>query len=53
MRWQHKAAFATLGGVLAYAVFDWGGVLRSHQYYYFLALGLLAMGFSLAHPRGH
>jgi O-antigen ligase len=51
MRWQHKAAFATLGGVLAYAVFDWGGVLRSDQYYYLLALGLLAMGFSLARVR--
>src|ERR1035438_9876429 len=51
MRWQHKAAFATLGGLLAWAVFDWGGVLRSHQYYYFVALGVVAMTFGVARGR--
>jgi O-antigen ligase len=51
MRWQHKVAFGTLGVVVAYAVFDWGGVVRSDQYGYLLALGLVAMGFSLTRPR--
>ena len=51
MIWLEKATLAALGGILAYAVCDWGGVLRSHQYYYLLALGLLAMGFSLARSR--
>jgi hypothetical protein len=51
MRWLEKATLVLLGAVLAWAVFDWGGVLRSHQYYYLLALGLLAMGFSVARGR--
>ena len=51
MRWQHTAAFPILGAALAWAVFDWGGVLRSHQYYYLLALGVLAMGFSVVRGR--
>ena len=42
----------TMGAVLAYAVFKWGGVLRSDQYHYLLVLGLLAVVLSLARPRG-
>ena len=40
----------TMGAVLAYAVFEWGGVLRSDQYHYLLVLGLLAVALSLAAP---
>ena len=41
----------TMGAVLAYAVFKWGGVLRSDRYHYLLVLGLLAVVLSLARPR--
>jgi len=44
-------ALSTTGLVLAYAVFAWGGVLRSDQYRYLLVLGLLAVALSLARPR--
>ena len=44
-------ALSTIGLVLAYAVFAWGGVLRSDQYRYLLVLGLLAVALSLARPR--
>ena len=44
------AALSTMGVVLAYAVLEWGGVLRSDQYHYLLVLGLLAV-VSLARPR--
>jgi hypothetical protein len=44
-------ALSTIGAVLAYAVFEWGGVLRTDQYHYLLVLGLLAMALSLARPR--
>jgi O-antigen ligase len=44
-------ALSTIGGVLAYAVFEWGGVLRTDQYHYLLVLGLLAVVLSLARPR--
>ena len=40
-----------MGAVLAYAVFKWGGVLRSDQFHYLLVLGLLAVALSLARPR--
>jgi len=40
-----------MGAVLAYAVIEWGGVLRSDQYHYLLVLGLLAVVLSLARPR--
>jgi hypothetical protein len=40
-----------MGVVLAYAVFQWGGVVRSDQYQYLLVLGLLAMALSLARAR--
>ena len=36
-------ALTTMGAVLAYAAFEWGGVLRSDQYHYLLVLGLLAV----------
>ena len=42
MIWLDRAALAVLGGVLAYAAFEWGGVLRTDQYHYLLVLGLLA-----------
>ncbi len=42
----------TMGAVLTYAVFKWGGVLRSDKYHYLLVLGLLAVVLSLARPRG-
>ena len=44
-------ALSTMGAVLAYAAFDWGGVVRSDQYHYLLVLGLLAVVLSLARPR--
>ena len=34
-------ALSTTGLVLAYAVFEWGGVLRTDQYQYLLVLGLI------------
>jgi O-antigen ligase len=37
--------------MLAYAVFAWGGVVRTDQYHYLLVLGLLAVALSLARPR--
>jgi O-antigen ligase len=43
--------FLTLGAVLGYAVFQWGGVLRSDQYEYLVALGLLAIVLSLGRSR--
>jgi O-antigen ligase len=45
------AALSTMGVVLAYAVFEWGGVLRSDQYHYLLVLGLLAVVLCLGRPR--
>ena len=44
-------ALSTIGVVLAYAVFKWGGVPRTDQYRYLLVLGLLAVVLSLARPR--
>ncbi len=46
-----RTALAALGAVLAYAVFEWGGVVRTGQYHYLLVLGLLAVVLSLARPR--
>jgi len=46
-----KVTLATLGAVLAYAVFQWGGVVRTDQYAYLLALGLLGIMLSLARAR--
>ena len=39
---------AALGLVLGYTAFQWGGVRRTDQYVFLLALGLLAMACSLA-----
>ena len=36
-----------LTAVLAYAVFEWGGVLRRNQYVFLLAVGLLAVGYGM------
>jgi len=44
-------ALSTMGLVLAYAVFEWGGALRIDQYHYLLVLCLLAVVLSLARPR--
>jgi len=46
-----KATLIVLGGVLGYAVFRWGGVQLAVQYEFLLALGLLAMVYSLARRR--
>ncbi len=46
-----KATLIVLGGVLGYAVFRWGGVQLAVQYEFLLALGLLAMVYSLARLR--
>jgi O-antigen ligase len=51
MSWPDRAVFAALAGVLAYAAFEWGGVVRTGRYEYLLALGLLAMLFSLGRAR--
>jgi len=51
MRTLDKAALITLGGVLAYVAFQWGGVVRTDQYEYLLVLGLLAMILSLGRAR--
>ena len=51
MRALDKIASAMLGGVLAYAAFEWGGVVRTDQYHYLLVLGLLAVALSLRHER--
>jgi|SRR5271157_452326 len=39
MTWQDRAVLAALGGVLACATFEWGGVLQTDQYQYLLVLG--------------
>jgi O-antigen ligase len=44
-------ALSTIGVVLAYVVFQWGGVLRTDQYQYLLVLGLLATILSLGRAR--
>jgi O-antigen ligase len=41
----------TLGVVLGYAAFQWGGVRRSDQYEYLLALGVLAMLLNIGRQR--
>jgi O-antigen ligase len=46
-----RASLAALGGVLAYAAFQWGGVVRTDQYEYLLVLGLLAIVLSLGRAR--
>jgi O-antigen ligase len=51
MRTLDKAALITLGGVLAYVAFQWGGVVRTGRYEYLLLLGLLAMILSLGRAR--
>jgi len=51
MRALDKAALITLGGVVGYAAFQWGGVLRTNQHEYLLALGLLAIVLSLGRSR--
>ena len=51
MRTLDKAALITLGGVLAYVAFEWGGAVRTGRYEYLLVLGLLAMVLSLGRPR--
>jgi hypothetical protein len=48
-----KSAVIILGAVLVYAAFQWGGVRRSDQYEFLLALALLTMACSLARPRNH
>jgi len=47
MRALDKCALATLGGVLGYAAFQWGGVVRTGRYEYLLALGVLAIVLTL------
>jgi O-antigen ligase len=42
---------STMGAALAYAVFEWGGVLQTDQYRYLLVLGLMAVALCLARPR--
>jgi len=49
--WVDRAVLASLGGVLAYVAFQWGGVLRTDQYQYLLVLGLLAMILTLGRAR--
>ncbi len=51
MRTLDKAALITLGGVLAYVAFEWGGAVRTGRYEYLLLLGLLAMVLSLGRAR--
>jgi O-antigen ligase len=51
MRTLDKAALITLGGVLAYVAFQWGGAVRTGRYEYLLVLGLLAMILSLGRAR--
>ncbi len=51
LRMADIGPLTTMGAVLAYAVFKWGGVLRSDRYHYLLVLGLLAVVLSLARPR--
>ncbi len=48
MRASGITALATLGGVVAYVAFQWGGVVRTGRYEYLLVLGLLAVVWSLA-----
>jgi hypothetical protein len=49
MRWLDRTALAELGRVLVYAVFEWGGVVRTDQY--LMVLGLLALALSLGRAR--
>jgi hypothetical protein len=51
MRTLDKAALITLGGVLAYVAFQWGGAVPTGRYEYLLLLGLLAMILSLGRAR--
>ena len=51
MTWPDRAVLAVLGGVLAYAAAEWGGVVRTGRYEYLLVLGLLAMLVSLGRAR--
>jgi len=51
MRTLDKAALITLGGVVAYVAFEWGGAVRTGRYEYLLLLGLLAMILSLGRAR--
>jgi putative inorganic carbon (HCO3(-)) transporter len=48
-RFNPRAVLVLLGlaGVLAYAAFQWGGVVRTGRYQYLLVLGLLAVLLSL------
>ena len=52
MTLSDRATLLALAGVLAYAAFEWGGVLRTNQYQYLLVLGLLAVVVSLGRARG-
>lgn len=47
MRASGITALATLGGVVAYVAFQWGGVVRTGRYEYLLILGLLAVVWNL------
>jgi hypothetical protein len=51
MRALDKGALATLGGALGYAAFRWGGVLRTDQYEYLMALGVLAIVLTFGRSR--
>ena len=51
MRALDKGALATLGGVIAYVAFEWGGVVRAGRYEYLLALGVLAIVLTLGRSR--
>ena len=46
-----KTTLVTLGAVLTYAVYRWGGVVWSSQYEYLLVLGGLAIGWSFSRSR--
>lgn len=48
MRASGITVLATLGGVVAYVAFQWGGVVRTGRYEYLLVIGLLAVVWSLA-----
>ncbi|MGH9681517.1 MAG: hypothetical protein ACRD4Y_16345, partial [Candidatus Acidiferrales bacterium] len=49
-RWAVLVLLA-LATVLAYVAFQWGGVVRTGRYEYLLALGLLAIAWSMGYSR--
>lgn len=49
-RWPALVLFA-LGGVLAYAAFQWGGVVRTGRYEYLLVIGVVAIVWCLGRSR--